>query len=123
MMCSYLAVLYIPLGDAMTLIYAGPIFTMTFAFLFLRIRQGPWKIFFALVLVLGVILVVRPPFIFPNDNLCNDTNGNHTVKRVFYSEKNDFKKDNHFWIGVALALGAACIGGLINVSICYLKVI
>ena len=57
-MCSYLAVLYIPLGDALTIIYSGPIFTMTFSYCFLRIRQGPWKIFFALILLTGVVLVI-----------------------------------------------------------------
>ena len=68
MMFSYLAVLYCPLGDAMTVIYSGPLFTMLFSYLFLRIRQGLWKILFALILIVGVILVIRPPFMFPNQN-------------------------------------------------------
>ena len=74
MMFSYLAVLYCPLGDAMTVIYSGPLFTMLFSYLFLRIRQGLWKILFALILIVGVILVIRPPFMFPNQN----TGGNST---------------------------------------------
>ena len=66
MMFSYLAILYCPLGDAMTVIYSGPLFTMLFSYLFQRIHQGLWKIFFALILLIGVILVIRPPFMFPN---------------------------------------------------------
>ena len=76
MMFSYLAVLYCPLGDAMTVIYSGPIFTMLFSYLFLRIRQGLWKIFFALILLVGVILVIRPPFMFPmfhGNNSCGNS--------------------------------------------------
>ena len=77
MMFSYLAVLYCPLGDAMTVIYSGPIFTMLFSYLFLRIRQGLWKIFFALILLVGVILVIRPPFMFPMFH-GNNSGGNST---------------------------------------------
>ena len=66
MMFSYLAILYCPLGDAMTVIYSGPLFTMLFSYLFQRIPQGLWNIFFALILIVGVILVIRPPFMFPN---------------------------------------------------------
>ena len=36
MMCSYLGVLYIPLWDAMTIIYTAPIFTMIFIDLFVH---------------------------------------------------------------------------------------
>merc|ERR1712156_1030961 len=44
---SYLGVLYVPIGDAMTIIFTAPIFTMIFSFIFLRLRQGIWKICFA----------------------------------------------------------------------------
>ena len=67
MMCSYLGVLYIPLGDALTIIYTAPIFTMIFSYIFLRTRQGFWKIFLATLLMIGVILVIRPPFMFPQN--------------------------------------------------------
>ena len=53
MMCYYLGVLYTPLGDALTIIYTSPIFTMVFSLIFLRIRVGMWKI------TLGIVLMVR----------------------------------------------------------------
>ena len=66
------------LGDALTIIYTGPMFTMIFSFLFLRIRQGLWKIGFTSLLIPGIILVVRPPFLFPNSDA---TNGNYITSK------------------------------------------
>ena len=126
MMCTYLGVLYIPLGDALTIIYAGPIFTMIFSFLFLRIKQGLWKISFAMILMAGVILVVRPPFIFYNDDLCQTSHQNsssNVLLKCINSLSNQLsQRTPNYWTGVGFSLSAACIGGLINVCVSYLKV-
>jgi len=116
---SYLGVLYVPLGDAMTIIFTAPIFTMIFSFIFLRIRQGLWKIFFAFVLIIGVILVVRPPFIFPKIiyHLQNQQI-NETLSNVDSLDK----KGNMYWIGVGICFLAAACTGLINVVLNHLKV-
>ena len=116
MMFSYLAVLYCPLGDAMTVIYSGPLFTMLFSYLFLRIHQGLWKISFALILILGVILVIRPPFMFPNAQ--NISPNATSTNEVFESDQG---RDELYWIGIGLAMAGACTGGLINVSINAMK--
>lgn len=122
MMFSYLAVLYCPLGDAMTVIYSGPLFTMLFSYLFLRIRQGLWKIFFALILLVGVILVIRPPFMFPMFH-GNNSGGNstHPFLPTEYVRDGLHDRDHLYWVGIGLALAGACTGGLINVSINALK--
>ena len=112
--------LIIKLGDALTIIYSGPIFTMIFSFLFLRIRQGLWKISFGIILMIGVILVVRPPFLFPQYHIYLQLpQGNQTF---YFAEKFSLDKETFHWIGVAICFSAACIGGLINVSINFLKV-
>jgi len=128
MMCSYLGVLYIPLGDALTIIYTGPMFTMIFSFLFLRIRQGLWKISFTSLLIPGIILVVRPPFLFPNSDATNGTSVQylthwqyHHNNETLLSNDLSLNDDNIHWIGVGICFAAAVIGGLINVSINYLK--
>jgi len=118
MMCSYLGVLYIPLGDALTIIYTGPIFTMLFSFLFLRIRQGLWKISCACCLMVGVILVVRPPFLFPKHTMHLQIQDNN---QTFLAQDYSLNDEDIHWIGVAICFAASCIGGLINVSIRYLK--
>lgn len=95
MMCSYLAVLYCPLGDDLTVIYTCPIFTMLFSFLILKIRQGLWKILFAFCLITGVILVVRPPFLFPDE-------GNERSKDLYFLAKG---KDQAIWFRIIESKG------------------
>ena len=91
-MFSYLAVMYCPLGDAMTVIYSGPLFTMLFSYLFLRIRQGLWKIVFALILLVGVLLVIRPPFMFPEqDNNPAHNSTNPFSSTEYFGGKNQLK--------------------------------
>ena len=103
----------------MTIIYTGPIFTMLFSFLFLRIRQGLWKISCACCLMVGVILVVRPPFLFPKHTMHLQIQENN---QTFLAQDYSLNDEDIHWIGVAICFAASCIGGLINVSIRYLKV-
>ena len=118
MICLYLGVLYIPLGDALTIIYTAPIFTMIFSYIFLRTRQGFWKIFLATLLMIGVILVIRPPLIFSQ----NPPKSKETNQTFMAGEnKSRMKIETFHWTGVAMSLGAFCIVGLMNVLINYLK--
>ena len=61
----FISVLLIPLGDASTVIFTAPIFCMILSAIFLEDRLGLFKIFAGMLLLVGVILVVRPPFLFP----------------------------------------------------------
>ena len=62
--CAFCSVLYLPLGDALTLIFSAPLSTMVMAAIFLGHRLRLYKISLGLILLTGTILVVRPPFIF-----------------------------------------------------------
>ena len=68
MILSFAAVSAIPVGDAETLIYSNPLFTMIFSAIFLGIRLRLYKTFLGTMLISGIILVVRPPFLFPDDS-------------------------------------------------------
>ncbi len=61
---NYLLLAYLPLGDAVTIMFIEPLFTVVLSFIFLRIAAGFLKIFLCLGLLLGMILTVQPPFIF-----------------------------------------------------------
>ena len=93
MVFTFIAVSHIPMGDALTVVYASPLFTMILSFIFLGHRLRLYKLSFALVLIVGIILVVRPPFLFPN----KDQKTNH--------KSHDF---HYFW-GIASAFGGAII--------------
>ena len=85
---------------------------MTFSFVFLRITQSLWKISFAVVLMIGVVLVIRPTILFPEDgSLCCET----------VQEFEDETPKNRM-LGVAFCISAAASMGLIGVCVAYLKV-
>ena len=112
----------------MTIIYSAPIFTMIFSFVFLRIKQGLFKIFFALILIVGVLLVIRPPFLFPHlkPNVEPHPISNQTVtntNQTSPAEDPSETKDNIYWIGVAICVVTAACTGLISVVFNYLQVI
>ena len=67
MILSFAAVSSIPVGDAETLIYSNPLFAMIFSSIFLGSRLRLYKTFLGTILISGIILVVRPPFLFPKN--------------------------------------------------------
>lgn len=74
---------YLPLGDALTLIFTEPLWTVAASKLVLGTRIGPWKFCFALVLLTGMFLCIQPPFLFgarPEEGGQNDVvNGTNSI--------------------------------------------
>ena len=77
----------------------------------------------AIILMIGVILVIRPPFMFPQNTpkLQFLQQSKKTNQTFMTGEKKSMEIETFHWMGVAMSLGASCIGGLMNVSINYLK--
>ncbi len=94
-LCVFFGVLYMPLGDALTIIFSVPLFTMLFSRIILGTRLNNYKIVCGLCLVAGVVLVARPPFLF-QDNYDND------VRNATY------------WTGFSCCLGTAISGALVS---------
>ena len=67
---TYQAVLNAPLGDAMAVIFSTPIFSLVLSAIFLRDADKFTlsKLIAALSVVIGVALIVKPPFLFPDNN-------------------------------------------------------
>ena len=75
---------YMPLGDALTLVFTEPLWTLMLSKLVLKISIGVWKMVFGVVLIGGMVLCIQPPFIFTPDpempaNLTNISDLNSTV--------------------------------------------
>ena len=95
MILCYISVSLIPIGDAITVIYGEPLCTMILSYIFLGTRLRLFKMFAASFLIAGILLVVRPPFIFPEpDALHAPSHG-----------------AQYFW-GVAAACGVVLLGNL-----------
>ena len=61
---DFYCVTNMPLGDASAIIFSAPLPTMIFSAIFLGSRLRLYKIFCGLLLYTGIMLVIRPPFIF-----------------------------------------------------------
>ena len=92
---SFACLKFMPVGDAMTLIFTNPLFTMIFAAIFLGHRLTCIKNVSALILFAGIILVTKPPFLFPETPNNATIPTNLTLHEAFLSRHyilNDLKR-------------------------------
>ena len=61
---DFYCVTNMPLGDATAIIFSAPLPTMILSAVFLGSRLRLYKIFCGLLVYTGIMLVIRPPFIF-----------------------------------------------------------
>ena len=61
-----IAISFMPLGDAMTIVMSSVLPTTILAAIFLKERLRLYKIFCSVLVVSGIVLVLRPPFLFGN---------------------------------------------------------
>ena len=53
----------LPVGDAATIIFCSPIFVMIFSHIMLREHCGIYRFIVIGLLMVGVILIAKPPFL------------------------------------------------------------
>lgn len=78
----------------MTLIFTNPLFTMIFAAIFLGHRLTCIKNISALILFAGIILVTKPPFLFPEPSANSTIPTNLTLQEAVFTKNfilNDIK--------------------------------
>ena len=97
----YLAFLNMPIGDALAIVFSSPVFTLISTFMILGHRHSLWKVIFALVVIIGVVLIVQPPFLFGS----NSENTN----------------DGARLLGVIMAVTTATLGGFQSTILNYLN--
>ena len=79
--CTLAAVTMMPLGDLAVIRFTAPIFSIILARL-LREKTSMFKYLFALLILVGVTLVVRPPFLFSNEDGNNPFHGKMQIQYV-----------------------------------------
>ena len=93
---------HLPLGDALTLIFTEPLFTILLSLVFLGVGIGPLKIILCSGLLAGMVLNIQPPFMFPNKDQDTSSSGGNSFS---------------YYFGAALAVACAICGSLCNVCI------
>lgn len=64
MVLFYYALQATSLADTTVISFSSPVFTSIFAWLFLKEKYSLWDALFTVFAIVGVILIVRPPFLF-----------------------------------------------------------
>ncbi|KAM5236463.1 solute carrier family 35 member G1-like [Ctenodactylus gundi] len=64
MILMYYAYQATSLADATVISFSCPVFTSMFAWIFLKEKYSLWDVVFTVFAIAGVILIVRPPFLF-----------------------------------------------------------
>jgi len=129
---------YLPIGDALTIIFSEPLWTLVLSKVFLKTRIGWWKFTFAFVLISGVVLCTQPPFLFPSPNMTHHHHhhrhhhGRHhhheqsvalndSLLNETTTNKNAVDDDCDYYMGVVLAVGAAVTGAASNVIVAKIE--
>ena len=100
LLCTYLSIIYMPFGDAVTIIFTTPITTMILSSLFLNDTCKLYKWFCSISLFAGVMLVLQPPFIFGKSEDITD----------FGIMKNNYGREYYF--GACMALMSSFAGAI-----------
>ena len=109
---TFASVLYMPLGDSLTIVFTEPLWTILLSRVILRISISGWKMMFGCLLVSGMVLCVQPPFLFPSDSQvpAGQTTWNDTGRKEI--DEDEPNGEPHYYLGVLLALGTAVMGPL-----------
>ena len=114
---NYVLLAYLPLGDAVTIMFVEPLFTVFLSFILLRISASIWKILLCIGLLVGMILTVQPPFIF-GKMLNGSEDSNSTRTELTEDVKHEMVlEEERYYEGVFMALSCAIMGALCNIFI------
>ncbi len=67
LLCIFVSISLVPLGNASAIFFCTPVFTFAFAVCMLRERLGVYRATISVLMLAGVLLITRPPFVFGAD--------------------------------------------------------
>jgi len=111
LLCIFVAVARMPLGDCTAIFFSSPAFTMVLSCIILKDHCGVWRCLVATTLLAGVMVLSRPPSLFPavpataNDSVHTDHHVPHG-----HGEANDGGYD---LVGVLAALAVPTLSAWI----------
>jgi len=93
LLCIFVAVNRLPLGDATAIFFSSPAFTMVLSAIILRDHCGLYRTLIALILLSGVVVLCRPEVLFPPS--AEDTAHPPVHPPAHHSNHSDINKDAH----------------------------
>ena len=112
--CWWLALTSMPIGDATTIVYTGPVWTATFAF-FLLGERIDWTFYpIAMLDACGLVLITQPSFIFGSSAQPEAAGSDNNTAAGVASDA-AANAEASYLIGALSALFSALIAGLLPV--------
>nr|ACO11508.1 Transmembrane protein 20 [Caligus rogercresseyi] len=105
LLCLFIAVKHIALGDASAIFFSAPFFTMLFSSCMLNEHFGLFRVAVSGIIITGVILLCRPPAIFPPESLPEAT----------ALPENDAIVNQQTLIGTCCALSVPVLSAIITI--------
>ena len=68
LLCIFVAIKHVPLGNGSAIFFCTPVFTFFFAMFMLNENLGAYRGMISSLMIVGVILITRPPFFFGHDD-------------------------------------------------------
>ena len=105
----YMAIQRVPLGNSSAIFFCTPVFTFVFAVCMLGERMGLYRVFISVLMLAGVCLITRPPFIFGPDSAPSGHTGS------------DGGENSFSVVGYVLALMVPVMSALVSIVTRQLK--
>jgi len=107
----FVAVARMPLGDCTAIFFSSPAFTMVLSCIILKDHCGVWRCLVALTLLTGVMILSRPPALFPpTPATANHTTSAHTNDD---HDLSDYNEGGYDLVGVLASLAVPALSAWI----------
>jgi len=107
----FVAVARMPLGDCTAIFFSSPAFTMVLSCIILKDHCGVWRCLVALTLLTGVMILSRPPALFPpTPATANHTTSAHTIDD---HDLSDYNEGGYDLVGVLASLAVPALSAWI----------
>ena len=102
-----------PVPDALCIIFSGPVVTIILSVIILGDKITGVKCVSASLLLIGVIFVCQPPFLFPEPD--SEENLHHTLRKFLLRQEPHH--EGLYYVGVLMAVTGCITGGFMDVFI------
>ena len=115
------SITFMPLGDAMAIVLSNAIPTTILATIFFKERFRMIKLICLILVVTGIVLVIRPPFVFHDDLNINvdDIGATANTTSSFHNNKTSVR-GKYYYIGAISAVGCAIFRSIQSIASKYL---
>jgi len=109
LLCYFEGIRRLPLGDFGAIAFSSPAFTMVLSIFMLKEHCGIYRCMVAIVLTVGVVLISRPPALFPEDVVVVGINGTEA------GHATNTEEQGIDYLGIMFALAGSALSAWVTI--------